>query len=89
MLLVHERKDRPGKWEVAWTWLPYFLASDRDLIRKVDKAMTKEIRTAYRLGLQDEFLLLRLHNRVLDLVTEVYPIPGLRQYLSALEKVDQ
>lgn len=87
MLLVHRIKDRPGKWEVAWTWLPYFLASDRDLIRRVDKAMTKVVREVSRLGLDEEELLFRMHNKVLDLVVEAYPHPGLRQYLEGVEGV--
>jgi hypothetical protein len=89
MLLVQEIKGRTGKWEVAWTWLPYFLASDRDLIRKVDKEMTKELRTAIRLDLPEEELMLRMHNKVLDLVVATYPLPGLREYLEGLEKVER
>lgn len=89
MLLVHEIKDRVGKWEVAWTWMPYFLASDRDLIRRVDKEMTKELRTAARLDLSEEDFLRRMHNKVLDLVVEAYPVPGLRRYLEGLEEVTQ
>lgn len=88
MLLVHEIKGRPGKWEVAWTWVPYFLASDRDLIRRVDKEMTKEVRTAVRLDLPEEDLLLRMHNKVIDIVVGAYPIPGLRLYLEGLREVD-
>jgi hypothetical protein len=88
MLLVHEIKGRQGKWEVAWTWLPYFLASDRDLIRKVDKEMTKEVRTAIRLDLPEEDLLVRMHNKVIDLVVGAYPITGLRSYLEGLSEVE-
>jgi len=88
VLLVHEIKGRPGKWEVAWTWVPYFLASDRDLIRRVDKEMTKEVRTAVRLDLPEEDLLLRMHNKVIDIVVGAYPIPGLRLYLEGLREVD-
>ena len=87
MLLVQEIKGRVGKWEIAWTWMPYFLASDRGLIKKVDKEMTKELRIALRLNPTDEELLRRLHNKVLDLVIEAYPMPGLREYLEGVEKV--
>ena len=89
MLLVQEIKGRVGKWEIAWTWMPYFLASDRDLIKRVDKEMTKELRTALRLDLPEEDLLRRMHNKVLDLVVAAYPLPGLREYLEGLEKVEQ
>ncbi len=89
MLLVQEIKGRVGKWEIAWTWMPYFLASDRDLIRKVDKEMTKELRTALRLDLPEEDLLRRMHNKVIDMVVAAYPLPGLREYLEGLEKVEQ
>lgn len=88
MLLVHEIKGRRGKWEVAWTWMPYFLASDRDLIRKVDKEMTKEVRTALRLDLPEDDLLLRMHNKVIDLVVAAYPVQGLRLYLEGLREVE-
>jgi len=88
MLLVHEVKDRPGKWEVAWTWMPFFLASDGELIKRVDKSMTKALRGAARMKTTGEELHRLLHSKVLDLVAEAYPLQGLRQYLEGIEGVE-
>lgn len=88
MLLVHESKGHSGKWEVAWTWMPYFLASDGELIRRVDKAMTKALRDAARMEVNGEELTLLLHSKVLDLVVDAYPLQGLRQYLKGVEGVE-
>jgi len=80
MWLVHERKGSPGKWEVAWTWLPYFLASDKDLIKYVDEEMTKELS-------ERQPSVRWMHWKVIDLILQKRPMLGLKSYLEAVSGV--
>lgn len=80
MYLVHGKKQHEGKWEVAWMWLPHFLAADRSLHKYVDKKMTE----AFKGTVLDEGSLHHLeqmHQMVVDLILEKYPIQGLRRFL--------
>jgi hypothetical protein len=82
MLLVHERKDKPGVWEVAWTWLPFFLAANTGLIKKVDLEMSKRF---HGVNAPAE----EMHNTVLGIILEEFKgMPGLDEYLKAVEKVN-
>jgi hypothetical protein len=83
MYLVHEKLGSPGTWEIAWMWLPQFLALDRALIRSLDQSMTKEFQ-----GAQKEDLQKSMHLRVVDLIVNKYPMVGLREYLLGVEKLD-
>lgn len=90
MLLVHQRKQGHGKWEVAWTWMPYFLAADTELIKHVDQGLTKEFKgTTFDTETPEvtESIVQRMHEKVLDLIEEKYPMPGLRHYLSTISHV--
>lgn len=88
MYLVHEKKGKAGKWEVAWMWLPHFLAADRELHRHIDKAMTKEFKGTMLHG--DVYnmyppsmtpILEDMNKRLIELIVEKYPIPGLKGFL--------
>ena len=81
MFLVHEKKQRDGKWEVAWMWLPHFLAADRELHKYVDKKMTETFKGTMVEEGQTEHVLGLMHQKVLDLILERYPIPGMRRFL--------
>jgi len=85
MYLVHEKKDHGGKWEVAWTWLPYFLASDKELHKFVGQQMTETFKgqTVEDDQAQKNQLLMQMHAEVIRLILMKYPIPGLRPYLEA------
>jgi len=88
MYLVHEKKHRDGKWEVAWMWLPHFLAADRSLHKHVDQEMTASFKGTM---LEEDVLsmyppsmtpiLEAMNAKVIDLILERYPIPGLRGLL--------
>ena len=82
MLLVHPKKMGHGKWEVAWQWLPHFLAADKDLIKSVDKKLSEEFKGT---SLEDsEAVSQQMHNRLIDLIIEkygIYGIGGLREFL--------
>jgi len=90
MYLVHPKKAQEGKWEVAWMWLPHFLAQDRSLHRHVAEEMTtrfggqvlEDDRT------QKNQVLMEMHNEVIRLILERYPIPGLRAYLESTIHLD-
>ena len=84
MFLVHEKKREPGKWEIAWTWLPHFLAADSSLHKYVGQRMT-EMFQGQSAGTPPEtaMLALKMHQAVLSLILEKYPIAGLRNYLEA------
>ena len=91
MWLVHEDKRKEGKWEVAWMWLPHFLASDKSLHKWVAEKMTKEFKGTMLEGDVHNMyppsmtpILKRMHDRVIELLIEKYPIPGLRGYLEAI-----
>lgn len=91
MFLVHEKKESLGRWEVAWMWLPHFLAADRELHRHVDREMTKEFKgTVLEDNVQErspneqrDVVLERMNTKVKDLLLEKYPIPGLRRLLDS------
>jgi hypothetical protein len=90
MYLVHEKKDRTGKWEVAWMWLPHFLASDKNLHKFVGQKMTESFKgqTVEDDPAQRNQLLLQMHQEVIHLILSQYPIPGLRQYLESTIHLD-
>ena len=67
MFWVHERKQGYGKWEVAWTWMPFFLAADKELIKYVDQKMTEAFKGTDSENGVTEF---QMHEKVIDLVME-------------------
>jgi hypothetical protein len=81
MYLVHQRKDREGKWEVAWMWLPHFLAADETLHKHVDQKMTEKFKGERVEEAALPELIGRMHQEVVNLLLEKYPIPGLRRFL--------
>lgn len=88
MFLAHERRDKSGTWEVAWMWLPHFLASDMELHKSVGQKMTHLFKGESFEETPPTILLQRMHEQVINLILEKYPIPGLRQYLEAVIHLD-
>ena len=88
MLLVHQKKEDNGRWEVATTWLPFFLAADQGLLREIDKVMTKEFKGTTWVPEQSESILRTMHDRVVELILKKYPILGLREHLQTLAEID-
>ncbi len=78
--MVLENKDKPGVWQVAWTWMPYFLAADTELVKYVDQEMTELF--ADRSPTAAE-----MHEAVVALIEEKYPIKGLRPWLQEIIRV--
>lgn len=81
MYLVHQKKHRDGKWEVAWMWLPHFLAADHSLRKHVDQKMTEAFKGEMVEKETEAHLLQRMNQKVVDLILEKYPIPGLRRFM--------
>ena len=81
MYLVHQKKHHDGKWEVAWMWLPHFLAADQSLHKYIDQKMTESFKGQVVENGEASQLIQQMHQKVLDLILEKYPIPGLRRFL--------
>jgi len=83
MYLIHEKKAQDGRWEVAWMWLPHFLAADLELHKFVDQEMTKAFKGTMLEGEEPSMnqLLEQMHQQVINLILKKYPIPGLREFL--------
>jgi len=90
MYLVHPKKEKDGKWEVAWMWLPHFLAQDQNLHRHVAEGMTTRFagQVLEDDRVQKNQVLAEMHNEVIRLILEKYPIPGLRTYLESTIHLD-
>jgi hypothetical protein len=87
MFLVHKKKQGHGKWEVAWTWLPFFLASDQSLVKKVDQALTERFKGT-DLSEDGGHALMHMHNTVIETILEKYPMQGLGEYLASVKYVN-
>jgi hypothetical protein len=90
MWLIHEDAKKKGRWQVAWSWLPYFLATDRALHKWVGERMTEKFKGSKLEGDVHNMypptmtpLLMDMHKEVINLILERYPIQGLRAYLEA------
>lgn len=82
-------RSSPGHWEVAWTWMPNFLAMDRNLVNYVTDRMTTEFKGKTYLPdtLEGESLVREMEDRVLALICSFYRIDGLKEYLEGVKKV--
>ena len=85
MLLVHPKKGEKGKWEVAWMWLPHFLAIDPEMIKRVDAGMKARFKGA---DLSDIHVGMQMNQAVIEIVQNECPhIKHLDMYLGALAGV--
>lgn len=75
-----EANSEKGRWEVAWTWLPYFIATNPDVIKHVALEMTKRFQNR---EVNDD-LIKEMHDTVIDLICDKIQIKGLRVYLTSL-----
>lgn len=94
MWLIYEDKKTEGTWQVSWSWLPFFLATDQALHKWVGERMTEKFKGSRLQG--DVYsmyppsmtpLLMDMHKAVIDLILERYQIQGLRAYLEAIVHV--
>jgi len=85
MLLVHPKKDTEGKWEVAWMWLPHFLAIDSEMVKHVDQEMTARFKGA---DMSDISMGLKMNQAVIEIIQDkCQGIKNLDYYLGAITGV--
>lgn len=84
--LVARTEDgkKGGIWEVKWTWMPYFLAADRELHKEVDQEMNK----LFQNGEGADLMAKAMSGTVIKIIAKRYRMPGLEEALRALELVD-
>jgi len=80
---VRGEKGDAGQWAIAWTWLPYFISTNPDIIKFVWERMTEKFK-GREVG---NGLLEEMHTEVIQLILEKLPMVGLDQYLHAIGKV--
>lgn len=84
MLLVHPKKGlgaKEGEWEVAWTWMPFFLAANTELHKEVDEHLTSRFSKA---DLSHPSIPFEMHQAVIDFVAEKVKFQGLKLYLGGI-----
>ena len=87
MQVIYQTKDSEGnltrKWDVQWTWLPHFIATNPDIIKYVADKMTETYggKTVTR-ELQKD-----MHRSVIDFICEKLLTKGLKSYLLGLDFV--
>jgi hypothetical protein len=85
MLLVHPKKGEKGKWEIAWMWLPHFLALDTALHKHVDEEMTARFKGA---DLSDIHVGMQMNQAVIEIIqNRCQHIKHLDGYLAAIAGV--
>ncbi len=79
--LVQPTFDDASILEVKWTWLPFFLAMDAELVKNMDRKLSEEFS-----GQEPDLVL--LNARVIDMCCEAHPtLEGLREALELLTRV--
>lgn len=71
-----------GIWEVKWTWMPAFIAMDRQLVARVDDRLNQ----LYAGG--DPPLPEALNRTVIREICRSYPMFGLRETLESIIRID-
>ena len=81
-------EDHKGKVsiEVRWMWLPTFIGQNSHLLQMLDKALTEEFPTPFE---ATEEKLDEIHSFVIDWFGTVVRVPGLTDYIRAIEKVPE
>ena len=85
MLLIHQKKDQPGMWEVNWMWLPTFLSMNRETVAYVDKVLTEKFKGRDASDLQ---LRAEMNHEVSGAILERHSSHGLGEDLGALRHVE-
>lgn len=83
MNLVHSSREKEGALEVAWTWMPFWLASNPKLILDVDSALLER----YRGRKLDQGCLEEMGETVIETIISHHPIAGLEGLLRAITGV--
>jgi hypothetical protein len=76
-------RTREKELELNWMFMPTFMGMNIQLKRDIEKSLEK-----FRGRTVTDTLLDEMHEFVLRLLLEKFPLPGLEAYLRALEGID-
>lgn len=74
----------PGVTELSWMWLPTFIGMNSALKKEIEEEVSKML---VGKPATDETLD-AAHDRVIELVCQKFPLPGLKDYLDAIKFVE-
>jgi len=74
-----------GAVELNWMWLPTFIGQNYQMMKRLEKAWKEKFNGQPA----DDGVLWQIHYFTIDWLAEKFPIPGLKDYLSAITKVQQ
>lgn len=84
MRVVHVAKD--GAIEVNWMWLPTFIGQNYMVLRELGDAWKERFPNGVK---SDETGLDEIHNFTIDWLCQKFAIPGLKEYLQAIENIQE
>lgn len=76
--------SEPGVTELSWMWLPTFVGMNSALKKEIEEKVSEML--VGKLATDD--VLDAAHEKVIELVCEKFPLPGLRDYLDAIKFVE-
>ena len=82
MLLAFMDKNKPGRCIIAWEWAPNFVTKDSLWLKSLEGVLVDKYRDAENVSLED------VHDTLVDLVVEKFPMKGLREYMQAMINVE-
>jgi hypothetical protein len=85
MRVIQQHKDNPKIYEVAWMWLPMFIAQNSALLSNLDHALNARFPPPVEVT---EEKLDEIHDFVIEWVCQQIKIPGLEKYLQAMREVE-
>lgn len=77
-------ETEPGVVELNWMWLPTFIGVSTPMKKRIEEKVSPML---VGKGATDE-VLDAAHEKVIDLLCELHPLPGLRDYLEAIKFVE-
>ena len=84
MRVIQIAKD--GAIELSWMWLPTFIGQNYAVMRALGEAWKERFPGGVR---SDDAGLDEMHNFTIDWLCEKFPLPGLKDYLKAIENVQE
>ena len=82
MLLAFMSPDKPGRCIIAWEWAPNFITKDALWLRSLEGELADKYQGVEGVSMED------IHDTLVDLVVERFPMKGLREYLQAMKQVE-
>ena len=76
---------KDGALELNWMWLPTFISQNFAMMKELKKVWSEKFRGKE----PTDGLLWQVHYFTIDWLAAKFPIPGLKEYLSAIKEVQQ